>query len=194
MEKPEEMVAGTLLAKMPGLTAERLLVQEAQAFSQEAWARIYDQHYQKMLQYCYLRTSNRAASEDLAADVFLEALKGIGRYRYRGVPISAWLYRIAHNITADHLRRTVRQPVAPLGEDREHPQLKTEDEADASALRQDMQAAIQQLTEDQQQVIMLRFFQALSHEEIAAIMARRPGAVRVLQNRALNALRRVMAA
>ncbi len=187
------MLAGALPAKMLTLTAGRL-VEEAQAYSQDAWAQIYDQYYTKMFEYCYLRTSDRAASEDLASDVFLEALRGIRRYRYRGLPLSAWLYRIAHNVTADFLRRRARRPTVPLGNEQNHPQLVTADNADANVRWQDVHASIQQLTDDQQQVIMLRFFEGLSHEETATIMGRRPGAVRVLQNRALNALRRVMGA
>jgi RNA polymerase sigma-70 factor (ECF subfamily) len=187
------MLAGSLPAKEPALTGERL-VEEAQAFSQEAWAQIYDQFYMKIFDYCCLRTGNRAASEDLASEVFLEALRGIRRYRYRGLPFSAWLYRIARNITADHLQRNARRPTVELVEDSGHPALQTPDQAEGHALSQDMQAAIRQLTEDQQQVITLRFFQGLSHEETAAIMGRRSGAVRVLQNRALHALRKHMAA
>ena len=187
------MVVAPVTTRLPG-SAEQELVQEAQAFSHEAWAQIYDEHYPKMYSYCYLRTGDRAASEDLASDVFVEALRGIGRYRYRGVPFSAWLYRIARNLTVDHLQRNARQPTVSLGDEPEHPQLQTQDPTDASALRQDMQDAIQQLTEDQQQVITLRFFFGLSHEEIAAAIGRRPGAVRVLQHRALNALRRQMVA
>lgn len=191
MDRPREMTTATLAATMPDATKEEL-VEEAQAFSQEAWSYIYDQYYSKMFNYCYLRTGDRAASEDLASDVFLEALRGIKRYRYRGTPLSAWLYRIAHNLTVDHLRRNARQTTVPLGDEPEHPQLQTQDPTDASALRQDMQAAIQQLTEDQQQVIILRFFLGLSHEEVGATIGRRQGAVRVLQLRALNALRQQM--
>ena len=188
------MIAGAVTAKMPAFTAERL-VEDAQAFSQEAWAHIYDQCYQKMFDYCYLRIGNRAVSEDLASEVFLEALRGIRRYRYRGVPLSAWLYRIAHNLTADYLRRNARETTVSLGEQpAEHPHLQTPDGAERTALWHDVHNAIRQLTEDQQQVIMLRFFQQLSHEETAAVMQRRAGAVRVLQNRALNALRRLMVA
>ena len=109
------------------------------------------------------------------------------------MPLSAWLYRIARNLTADFQRRNARKPTVPLGEETTHADLQTPDAADSSALRHDMRAAIQQLTEDQQQVIILRFFQGLSHEETAAVMGRRSGAVRVLQNRALTALRQLAA-
>lgn len=187
------MVAGTLSVTMATRSTDQL-VREAQAFSQEAWARLYDQYYGKIFSYCYLRTGNRAASEDLAADVFLEALRGIERYRYRGVPLSAWLYRIARNLTADHLRHNAQRPTVPLAAEDEHVGPAAHDDIERSALRQDVQDALGRLTEDQQQVIVLRFFQGLSHQETAAVMGRRSGAVRVLQDRALKALRRHMVA
>lgn len=187
------MVGGELAAKMPALTAERL-VEEAQAFSQEAWAHIYDQYYPKIFQYCYLRTGDRTGAQDLASDVFLEALRGIRRYRYRGTPFAAWLYRIARNLTADHLQRKARRPTVSLAAESQNPQLQAPDDTARSAVWHDVHRAIQQLTDDQQQVILLRFFQGLSHEETAAVMGRRSGAVRALQNRALSALRHLMAA
>ncbi len=192
MEARKEMLAGTLPERMPALTGERL-VEEAQAFSQEAWAQIYDDLYPKMYQYCLLRTGDRAASEDIAADVFVEALRGVKKYRYRGVPFSAWLYRIARNLTADHLRRNARRPTVVLDDESTDARLQTPDEAEHFAISQDIKDALQELTDDQQQVIILRFFQGLSHDETAAIMGRRSGAVRVLQNRALGSLRRLMA-
>lgn len=185
------MIAGTLPAKMVALTAEQL-VEEAQAFSQDAWTHIFDQYHARIYDFCYLRTGDRAAAEDLASEVFLEALRGIRRYRYRGVPFSAWLYRIARNISADYVRRRASRPTVPLLESDERAALTTPDSTDATASHQDIQAALGQLTDDQQQVVVLRFFHGLSHEEAAAVMGRRPGAVRVLQNRALGALRRVM--
>lgn len=193
MERHDAMIASAPPADVATLTGERL-VKEAQAFSQEAWSHLYDQYYGKIFNYCYLRVGNRTISEDLASDVFLEALRGIKRYRYRGLPIASWLYRIAHNLTADHLRRNTRRPTVSFENESEDPRLQTPDNADTAVLWHDVHKAIVQLTEDQQQVILLRFFQDLSHEETAAIMGRRSGAVRVLQSRALNALRRLMAA
>jgi RNA polymerase sigma-70 factor, ECF subfamily len=192
MERNEGVLAGAAPA---GTAApdEQELVEQARASSPAAWSHIYDEYYVKIFRYCYLRTGNRLAAEDLASDVFLEALRGIHRYRYRGAPISAWLYRIAHNITADFLRHRIRRPTVPLDGESPDARLHLPDDADGSAIRLDLQVAIKQLTEDQQQVVLLRFFQGLSHEETAAVMQRRSGAVRVLQNRALSALRRVMA-
>ncbi len=187
------MVACAIAADMPSSSA-RQLVAEAQAFSQDAWAHIYDSYYPKIFQYCYIRIGNRVASEDLASEVFLQALRGIGRYQYRGIPFQAWFYRIARNLTADYLSHNARQATVSLLEEADSPALQAPDEGDQVALRHDVHIAILQLTDDQQQVITLRFFQGLSHEEVAAVMGRRAGAVRVLQHRALSALRQLMAA
>ncbi len=185
------MEAATLTAvRLP--VSEEELVEKAQAFADDAWGHLYDEFYPRIFAFCYARTGNWTASEDLASDVFLQALRGIERYRYRGVPLSTWLYRIARNLSADFLKRRARRWTEPLGAESQHQQLQAPDRADAFALSQDIQGAIRQLTDDQQQVIILRFFQGLSHEEVATVMERRPGAVRVLQNRALGALRRVM--
>jgi RNA polymerase sigma-70 factor (ECF subfamily) len=176
---------------MRNLPMERL-VDAARAFSPDAWGQIYDRYYGRMLDYCYLRTGDRSAAEDLASEVFLGAVRSIGRYEYRGAPFSAWLYRIAQRVTADFLRKRAQRPTVPLNEDGAHPNLQTGDGTEASTLWHDVQAAIQQLTEDQQHVIVLRFLHGLSHEETAAAMGRSSGAVRILQHRALVALRELM--
>jgi RNA polymerase sigma-70 factor (ECF subfamily) len=176
---------------MPGLTAEQL-VEGAKAYSQEAWGQLYDEYYPRISEYCFLRINNRTVAEDLASEVFLEALRSIRRYEYRGVPLSAWLYRIARNVTADHIRWSARRPTLPLDVDANHPALHVPDATESTGAWHDVHAAIQQLTEDQQQVTLLRFFQGLSHNETAAAIGRSPGAVRLLQHRALNALRKLL--
>ena len=99
---------------------------------------------------------------------------------------------IAHNLTVDYLRRNKDKPTVSLEEQAGRIQLEAKEEIDTAALRQDVQAAIGQLAEDQQQVLILRFFHGLSHDEVALIMGRQPGATRALQSRALQSLQRVM--
>jgi RNA polymerase sigma-70 factor, ECF subfamily len=169
------------------------LVARAQALDDVAWTTIYDGHYRQIFDYCYVRTGDRAAAEDLAADVFLEAVRGISKYRYRGVPLAAWLFRIARNLTADHLARKSRRPSVPLQDEMPNADDSYIGNPEASAQWEDVRNALMTLTEDQQQVIVLRFFQGLSHEEAAQTMGRRSGAVRVLQNRALKAMRKLLA-
>jgi len=84
---------------------EQRLVEAARALSPEAWSSIYDTNFPKIYSYIYRRVENHAVAEDLASHVFVEALQGIGRFQYRGVSLLAWLYRIAHNLTCDHMRR-----------------------------------------------------------------------------------------
>jgi len=186
------MVTETMSARTAQLTTQEL-VEEAKAFSHDAWTRIFDEQYTRILRYCFLRTGDRTAAEDLTSDVFLEALRGIHRYRYRGVPLAAWLYRIAHNLTVDHLKRRATRPSVSLDAGdgaRLIPQV--DDRADEAVLRHDVHDALRQLTKEQQQVLVLRFYQRLSHEEIAEVMQRRAGAVRALQHRALKALGRLL--
>jgi RNA polymerase sigma-70 factor (ECF subfamily) len=172
------------------------LIEGAKVYSPQAWTELYDAHYLAIYRYCHFRCRDWAAAEDLAADVFLEALRSIHKFEQRGIPISAWLYRIAHNVTADHLRNVARRPLVPLevAATTEASALREPDIADVSDRRKDITNALARLSEDYQQVLVLRFFQGFSHNETATIMGRRPGAVRVLQSRALSALRRAMAA
>jgi RNA polymerase sigma-70 factor (ECF subfamily) len=195
MEDARRMASDTLTIGMRTAVAEEQLVREAQAYSDEAWTAIFDESYPKMLDYCYLRTGNRAVAEDLASEVFLEALRGIKRFQFRGAPLRAWLYRIAHHLTVDHLRSNARRPTVTIEATNDAtPGLAVADAAAAVADQHDLNQALRTLTDDQQQVIVLRFFHGLSHEETAAIMNRRPVAVRVLQNRALKSLRKAMPA
>jgi RNA polymerase sigma-70 factor (ECF subfamily) len=129
------------------------------------------------------------AAEDLAAEVFLEAVRGIRRYRYRGTPLRAWLYRIAHNLTADEQRRRIRQGTVPEGA---APERGVPDFADGVAERGALLQALRQLTNDQQQVVILRFIEGLSLAETASVMRRPQGAVKSLQHRAMQRLRALL--
>jgi RNA polymerase sigma-70 factor (ECF subfamily) len=121
--------------------------------------------------------------------VFVAAAKGIGRYRPTGAPFAAWLYRIARNLTADHLERRRRQPVVQL--DGAVLASATWDGRVEDAA--DIASALALLTRDQQEVLLLRFFNDCTLEETAGAMGKSVGAIKVLQHRALAAMRRRMA-
>lgn len=182
------------LPAKPGLppeSDEALLVERAKERSPSAWAQIYGSHYARLHRYCYARTGDRGVAEDLASQVFLEALKGINRYVYRGQPLLAWLYRIARNLVSDHLRTTRRESVAL-----QHAAstLEPHDPSPASAVgdRQDLQAVLAHLTDDQRQLIALRYYADFSTADIAAAMERSERAIYSLEVRALAALRRIL--
>ena len=172
--------------------AEASLVERAKARSSSAWAEIYDSCYPKLYRYCYARTSDEAAAADLASRVFLEALEGIDRYVYRGRPLLAWLYRIARNLAGDHMRARRREADKLQ---RAGGVLDAHDPGPASQVTDqlDLFAAMKALTEDQQQVISLRYYAGLTTGEIASAMHRSERAVYSLEVRALAAMRRQLA-
>jgi RNA polymerase sigma-70 factor, ECF subfamily len=153
------------------------------ALDQAAWAELYDRHHAQLWRYSYGRTGSRDAADDVAAQVFAEALSSIDRYRYKGRPILAWLYAIARNLTSKHLRRTQRD--AP-GEYVEPSGGSLEEGLDSMVLAD----ALERLTAEQREVVVMRFYAGYSTGEIAAAMGKREAAVYSLEVRAIGALRR----
>jgi RNA polymerase sigma-70 factor, ECF subfamily len=155
-----------------------------------AWQSLVDRYYDKMYRFAYARTGDASAAEDIASEVFLAAVRGIARYRQTGAPFAAWLYRIARNLTADYLDRRRRRPVIALDavEITAGPWDAAVDDA------ADVARALSRLTPDQQEVLLLRFFSDCSLEETAGAMGKKVGAIKVLQHRALAAMRRHLTA
>ena len=173
---------------------ERQLIEAARSLSREAWSAIYDMNFAKIYAYIYRRLGDHAAAEDLTSQVFLEGLRGIGGFRYRGVSLLAWLYRIAHNLTCDHLRRQTTHRAVPLSNGCPSHEPRVSDVAEQVDTWQDISHALRRLPDDQQQVLILRFIEGLPSAAVASIMGKRVGAVRVIQNRALGRMRQLMAA
>jgi RNA polymerase sigma-70 factor (ECF subfamily) len=155
-------------------------------------AAIYDEYYQPIYVYVYRRVGDVESARDLAAEVFHRlvgaAQKGNGPDRYP----KAWLYRTAHNLVVDHYRRQTHRQHLPLNEEL----TSSGDDPGAAAERQisadRVRMALRKLTPDQQQVIILKFLQGLSNQEVAAVLDKKVGAVKALQHRALAALKRQM--
>ena len=172
-------------------TAEEALVAGARSLSEEAWAEIYRRHAPQIYGYLYYRLGDQHVADDLTADVFVRALAGIKGYSWHGTPLLAWLYRIAHNVTADHRKKAAR---ASEHQVREAP-IDIEDHRDqvrAMDSQTDMMNAIRSLTEDQQQVIILRFYHGMSNADVARVVGKPEGAVKALQARGLRSLRRFL--
>jgi RNA polymerase sigma-70 factor (ECF subfamily) len=128
----------------------------------------------------------------MTQQVFLNAIKSISSFRWKGVPFSAWLFRIAHNQVVDHLRKKTKQAAVPFDESLvrsdSNPQLMAERSLDIEQL----QLATRRLTEAQREVISLRFAGGLSIAQVAGIMGKSQGAVKALQHSAIVALRKVL--
>jgi RNA polymerase sigma-70 factor (ECF subfamily) len=168
---------------------EQTLVERARDMDADAWDELYSLHYGAIRRYALFRLADAQAADDIASEVFLEAVRGIRKYRYRGIAFRAWLYRIAHNLTADFRRRTASRADRETCDEQALALLPEADFAPALERRRDVRAAVAQLTDEQQQVVILRFFEGLSLQETAEATGRKSGAVKSLQHRALERLR-----
>jgi RNA polymerase sigma-70 factor (ECF subfamily) len=174
------------------LADERALVKRAKAGDPDAFASLYDGYIERIYRYIYFRVADEQTAEDLAAHVFTKAWENLGRYKLGATPFVAWLYTIARNAVIDHYR-TRKEVVAlddvlALSADGPAPDEAVEKQFEAEALR----VAMRSLTDDQQQVLVLKFIAGMTTEEIAEQLGKRAGAVRALQMRALQALAKYM--
>ena len=156
-----------------------------------AFGELYERYVKRIYNYVYYRTGDHQDAEDLTARVFYRALQHIPHYVDRGVPFSAWLYRIAHNLVANWHRDRSRRKIIPLDElilsglRSEAPESVTETREDRDTLLD----AIRRLPPDRQQLLILKFVERMPNAEIGAIMGRSEGAIKSLYHRTLLALR-----
>ncbi len=169
--------------------AEQQLIARAQQGDSEAMATLYQTHVQAIYRYVYHRVSNPQLAEDLTGDVFARVVKDLPKYKDRGKPFLAWVYRIAHARVVDHYRKVNRRP--DLSDVESEPVSITPD-MDESLIReqasQALRTAITDLTDEQQQVIILRFIEGYRIDAVAQVMGKKPNAIKALQHRALRAL------
>ncbi len=168
---------------------ERHLIQRAQRRDADAFTELYRRHVDPIYRYILLRTGDESTAEDLTSEVFVRALESLDAYEDRGAPFGAWLYRIANARVVDLWRKSGRADVSfDSGEIDVPVDLPSGDVIAYAALAK----SLQQLTGEQQQVIILRFIEGYDITEIAQIMGRTAGAVKSLQHRALASLARLM--
>ena len=170
---------------------EATLIHEARQGSREAFGFLYERHRATIARYVVARIRDASDSEDLTEAIFESAWRAMGRYREQGVPFLAWLYRLAHNRVVDHYRalRPTVTLIPEVHESIEDMSAPLELNIDSA----DLLKALHALTDDQRDVIVLRFVQGMSGREVAQAMDKREDAVRALQFRALATLRRILA-
>lgn len=173
---------------------QQALLERAGRADPHALGQIYDQYVDRIYAYIYHRVGQAEQAEDLTGQVFMRMLEAIRTGQGWKTSFSGWLYRIAHNLVIDFYRRRSRASFVDI--DEAPPIVATGDEparqVQARLDREDLRAALNQLTEEQAQVITLRFLEDLSIAEVAAIMGKNEGAIKALQYRAVLALRRIM--
>ena len=167
---------------------ERLLIEAAQK-DPGRFAELYELHFERVYSYVARRVRDRSQVEELTSHVFHQALANLGKFKWRGAPFAAWLFRIAANAIADHARRMSREPANPARSI--PPRFAPGDVIYLEEIERSirLQKLVAQLPEDQRKVINLRFTEEKRIKEIAGELGRSEGAVKQLQFRALENLR-----
>jgi len=168
---------------------EQLLIEAAQR-DPRRFVDLYEENFERVYAFVARRVQNRSDAEDITADVFHQGLGSIKEFEWRGVPVAAWLYRIASNAIADHWQRAARERGAPAATD------PADEREDANPEEVEKRARlfrlVADLPEDQRHVVKMRFAEGKSVREIASQMRRSEGAVKQLQFRGIQNLRALM--
>ncbi|HVM94882.1 MAG TPA: sigma-70 family RNA polymerase sigma factor [Candidatus Acidoferrales bacterium] len=175
------MARGASALKASGVEPDERSIIEAAQRDPSRFADLYEMNFERVYAYIARRVGDRATTQDLTADVFHQALANLQRFEWRGVPFVAWLLRIAANAVADHLSKTARTAIEP-----DRPEALSAEEVQYRAR---LFHLVNELPEDQQRVIRMRFAEQRSIRDIADALGRSEGAVKQLQWRGLQGLR-----
>lgn len=170
---------------------EDRMLERAIEGDKRAFGALYEKHMSEIYRYFYYRVSVEQDAEDLTEQAFLNVWQALGRFDPDRASFRTYLYRVAHNLLVDHYRTakpTEELPDAPL----EDFQASAEPQPSREDFGMELTSALRKLNPDYQEILTLRFVNELSHAEAAQVMDRSHGAVRVLQHRALEALRQVL--
>jgi len=173
---------------------EDLLIQRAIKRDRVAFATLYDKYVEQVYQHVHYRVSNQVDAEDITQEAFIKAWKAINKYKRTGAPFVAWLIAIARNLIVDHYKKA-RKNAVPLEEAKvsnQGSETSPEAIAETGLDRDHVKDAVSKLKGDKQKVITMHFIDGFSYQEIARTLHKSEGAVRVIQYRAFNDLRRLL--
>jgi RNA polymerase sigma-70 factor (ECF subfamily) len=176
---------------VPDHSDDVIVLEQAIQGDAEAFGVLYERYVGRIYNYVYYRTGNTYDAEDLTERVFFRALRHIRNYDHRGLPFSAWLYRIAHNLVANWHRDNSRRREIPLDDAllHDHPAGFPEHQVLKAEEQEFMLCVVRRLPPERQQLLTLKFVDHLSNAEIGVIMGRTEGAVKSLYHRTLLAIR-----
>ena len=157
-----------------------------------ALAALYNEYYDRIARYIFVRLGERTEAEDLAGEVFLKALEALESYKERGIPMRAWLFKIAHNLVVDYIRRAAKRKTVPIDTVEVIAESDPQALAETSIQLARLASALKQLNPAQRQVIELRFFGGLTSEEAGRILDKSSGAIREMQSAAIKHLRKLL--
>jgi RNA polymerase sigma-70 factor, ECF subfamily len=170
---------------------DNAVLEQAIQGDSEAFGALYERYVTRIYNYIFYRIGSSYDAEDLTERVFMRALRHIGNYSNRGLPFSAWLYRIAHNLVANWYRDNSRRKEIPLDDGilTTHQSSFPEQEVLHTEERDRLLHVIRKLPSDRQQLVILKFVDHLSNAEIGQVMGRTEGAVKSLYHRTLLTIR-----
>jgi RNA polymerase sigma-70 factor (ECF subfamily) len=171
---------------------EAKLIQRAKRGDPDAFSEIYDQCQPAIYRYILYKVGNTTTAEDLTSEVFVRLVEKIDRFTYRGRPLLAWLYTIARNLITDHHRRSKQSSPLELDELIVSDDACIEETIEGQLAYRRIITAISHLTEDQRQVIVLRFIEEMDNATVAHMLGKSITAIKALQRRGLKALRRIL--
>ena len=169
---------------------ERALIEAAQQDASR-FGELYELHFERVYAYIALRVRERSAAEELTSHVFHQALANLGKFKWRGAPFAAWLFRIARNSIADRAQRLQREsgPESSVRSLVQGSETGVDDDLEQAETVARVYQLVDQLPWDQRYVMRLRFAEEKSIREIAQQLSRSEGAIKQLQFRALQNLR-----
>src|SRR5437763_3873283 len=171
----------------------QLAVERARTGDREAFGELYEHFCSKIYNYLYYHLNGRThLAEDLTEEVFVKMIEKFHTYRDRGLPFSAWMFRIAHNHLIDYLRAQPKQGITSIDDCHDLPEQHAERTLELALTHSELRSAIATLTEDQRRVVMLRFLQGMSTLETAHVLGKSEDAVKKLQARGLQVLKRAL--
>jgi len=178
------------MAQSPQL--DRRIIHRAQQGDAEAVTQLYQTYVERIHRYIAVRVNNTADAEDLTAEVFVTMVEGLSSYRDTGAPFEAWLYRIAYARIIDHRRRQNRRQHDMISEDMQSDTPQPEQTIVAEQEYAKIRAALAQLSDDDQTILILRFVERKSHQEVADTLNKTVTAVKSAQHRALTRLAKIL--
>lgn len=173
--------------------SETELIRKAAQGDSSAFGVLYERYLNPIYRYLYFRIGDEASAEDMTEEVFVRAWESLPRYQVRKDSFKSWLYRIAHNLYVDTLRKKTPQTIE--NEEMENKRDEHPLPEETLSRQQDMATltrAVQQLNDIEQQVVLLRFVDGLSHREVGRFIGKSEQASRVIQHRALTALHAIL--
>ena len=171
---------------------DQQIVKQAQQGTRSAVAALYHKYQPQVYRYIAYRVGDTTIADDLTADVFVSMVKHIGSYEDRGRPFLAWLYTIASNIVKMHYRSQGKAEVEALPDELIDEEAQPVEITQRKMTNEQLMAAMPHLPEVQRQVILLKFIEGFSNREIAAMLDKKEGNIRILQHRAILALRQLL--